>query len=78
MGYLPTKLMAKKSNKNVNPNTNNSKKRDGRRQRPQAQQLNKIWNMGSYCHSHGFHEVGTNHDSKSCRYKMDKHKEDAT
>jgi hypothetical protein len=60
--------MANKGNENVNPNTNDSKKGNGKRQHPQArpkpQQLTRIRNMGSYCHSHGFHPVGTNHNAK--------------
>ncbi len=76
------KLTAKKGNKNVNPNTNDGKKGNGKRRRPQgrtqAQQLTKIRNMGGYCHSHGFHPVGANQDSKNCSWKMHKHNDDAT
>jgi hypothetical protein len=25
--------------------------------------------MGAYCHSHGFHPVGTNHNSANCSWK---------
>ncbi len=73
-----TKLMAKKGNKNVNPNTNDGEKGNGKRQCPQAQQLTKIWNMGGYCHSHCFHPVGANHDSKNCCWKTNKHKDNTT
>ncbi len=77
-----TKLTANKGNKNVNPNTNNGKKGNGKRQRPQMhpqpQQLTKIRNMGNYCHSHDFHPVGANHDSKNCNWKTNKHNTNAT
>ena len=29
--------------------------------------MKKIRNMGTYCSLHGFHPVGTNHDSVTCR-----------
>ena len=35
-------------------------------------------NMGAYCHSHGFHSVVHNHNSKTCTHKLDGHKDDAT
>jgi hypothetical protein len=34
--------------------------------------------MGAYCHSHGFCPVGPNHNSKTCAYKLDAHKDNAT
>jgi hypothetical protein len=34
--------------------------------------------MGGYCHSHGFHPVGANHDSKHCNWKTGEHNVDAT
>ncbi len=75
-------LMANNGNKNVNPNTNNSKKGNGKRWHPQAlpqsQQLTKIQNMGSYCHSHGFHPDGANHDGKKINWKTTKHNVNAT
>ncbi len=30
-------------------------------------QMKKIHYMGAYCSSHGFHPVGANHDSVTCR-----------
>ena len=35
-------------------------------------------NMGAYCHSHGFHLVGANHKSGSCKYKHPNHNDYAT
>ncbi len=62
------KLTANMGNENINPNTNNGNKGNGKRWHPQGQpqpqQLTKICNMGGICHSHGFHPVGANHDSK--------------
>ncbi len=37
-------------------------------------QMKKIRNMGAYCSSHGFHPVGTNHDSVTCRNEWRKPK----
>jgi hypothetical protein len=37
-----------------------------------------IRNMGSYCWSHGYHPVGTKHDSNTCTNKKDGHKDSAT
>jgi hypothetical protein len=34
--------------------------------------------MGGYCHSHGFHPVGANHDSKNCNWKTTKLNNNAT
>jgi hypothetical protein len=71
------KLTANKGNKNINPNTNNSNKGNSKRRHPQGQpqpqQLMKLLNMGGYCHSHSFHPVRANHDSKHCIWKTSKH-----
>ncbi len=76
------KLMASKGNKNVNPNTNNGDKGNGKRRRtqvcPQPQQLTKICNMFGCCYSHGFHPAGINHNSKNCNWKIGKHNPNAT
>ena len=37
----------------------------------------KLCNMGGYCHSHDFHPVGANQDSKNCTWKTGKHNADA-
>jgi hypothetical protein len=34
--------------------------------------------MGGYRHSHGFHPVGTGHDSKNCYWKTSKHNVNTT
>ena len=35
--------------------------------------------MSRYCHTHGFHPVGVNHDSKTCEFKQkDKHQNNPT
>jgi hypothetical protein len=34
-----------------------------------CQQMKKVWNMGCYCHSHGFHSIGANHDSMMCKWQ---------
>jgi hypothetical protein len=76
------KLTANKGNENVNPNTNNGNKGNSKRQHPQGQpqpqQLTKLRNMDGYFHSHRFHPVGANHDSKHCNWKTSKHNIDAT
>ena len=68
---MATKLT---NNENRNPNaggpTGNNESR-----RPQ---MKKIRNMGAYCHSHGFHPVGTGHDSATCGYKKPEHNTAAT
>ena len=41
-------------------------------------QMKKLRNMGAYCHSHGFHPVGANHDSANCGWKKPDHNVAAT
>ena len=41
-------------------------------------QATKLRNMGGYCHSHGFHPVGLGHNSKTCSWKKEGHKDEAT
>jgi hypothetical protein len=69
-----TKLTATKGNKNINPNTTNGNKGNGKRRqpqrRPQPEQLTKLRNIGGYCHSHGFHLVGPSHDSKNYNWRL--------
>ena len=40
--------------------------------------MKKLCTMGAYCHSHSFHPIGPNHNSRTCTYKLDSHKDDAT
>ncbi len=40
--------------------------------------MTKPRNMGAYCWTHGFHPVGVTHDSKTCEFKKDGHRDDAT
>ena len=64
-----------KENQHTNNNTNNnSKKAQSRVQQIQA----KPRNMGGYCHSHGYHPVGLGHNSKSCKWKKEDRKSEAT
>jgi hypothetical protein len=77
-----TKLMAKKSSaeqdsKNVNPNTRGKNSGSGGRTSCKPQ-METLCNMGAYCHSHSFHPVGHNHNSKTCTHKLDNYKDDAT
>jgi len=48
---------------------------DSESRRPQ---MKKLRNMGAYCHSHGFHSVGADHDSVNCRCKKPNHNVAAT
>jgi hypothetical protein len=66
--------MASKMNNNENSNPNTSSG-DRKNRRPQ---MKKAHNMGGYCHSHGFHPIGTNHTSTTCSWKKDGHKDEAT
>ncbi len=76
------KLTANKGIENVNPNTNNSNKGNGKRhhpqRRPKPKQLTKLCNLVGYCHSHGFYPAGPGHNSKNCNWKTSKHNVDAT
>ena len=69
------KLAAMKENKDPNTGGGGGKNGDRESRRPQ---MTKLRNMGAYCHSHGFHPVGTNHDSVNCSWKKSKHKTEAT
>jgi hypothetical protein len=43
-----------------------------------CQLMKKVRNMGCYCHSHGFHPIGANHDSMTCKWQKGEHKTKAT
>ena len=66
---------AKPADENRDPNTRGRSRgaRGG-----QSQQMTKPRNMGAYCWTHGFHPVGVTHDSKTCEFKKDGHRDDAT
>ncbi len=57
------KLVAVKENKDPNAGGGGGKNGDRESRCPH---MTKLWNMGAYCHSHGFHPVGANHDSVNC------------
>ena len=67
---MATKL---KNNENKDPNAEGA---TGDRSR--CPQIKKICNMGAYCHSHGFHQVGADHNSANCLWKKPKHNVAAT
>ncbi len=71
-------MTAKMSN-NENRNPNIGTNRDGGRERVTRQpQMTSLRNMGAYCHLHGFHPVGANHNSTTCNRKKDGHNSAAT
>ena len=57
---------------NTNPNTGGDA--GGSNRKSQRQQMKKVRNMGCYCHSHGFHPIGANHDSMTCKWQKGEHK----
>ena len=69
------KLAAVKENKDPNSGGGGGNNKDCESRRPQ---MTKLWNMGAYCHPHGFHPVGVNHDSANCSWKKSEHKTEAT
>ena len=69
-----TQLAATKENANPNATRGNGGG-DRKIWRPQRK---KLWNMGEYCSSHGFHPVGAGHNSKTCRCKKEGHNTEAT
>ena len=69
------KLAAANENKVPNAVGTEGKKGYHESQRPQQKTLR---NMGAYCSSHGFHPVGVNHDSATCKRKRPEHKSEAT
>jgi hypothetical protein len=71
-------MTAKMSN-NENRNPNIGANRDGGRECvTRWPQMTRLRNMGAYCHLHGFHPVGANHDSTTCNRKKDGHNSAAT
>jgi len=71
---LMTVLAAAMNKENQPPNNNNN----GRSTQPKKQWVPKTRNMGGYCHSCGFHPVGLGHTSKTCGWKKEGHKGNAT
>ena len=69
------KLAAAKENKVPNAGRTGGKNGDRESRCPQ---MMKLRNMGAYCHSHGFHPVGADHDSATCRRRKPEHKSEAT
>jgi hypothetical protein len=67
--------LASKENKDPNAGGGGGKKGDRESRRPQT---TKLRNMGAYCHSHGFHPVGNDHNSATCSWKKAEHKTEAT
>ncbi len=68
---MATKLT--NNNENKDPNAGGA---TGNRSRPP--QVMKTRNMGAYCHSHGFHPVGADHNSTHCLWKKPEHNDAAT
>jgi hypothetical protein len=68
--------MAKKmtNNKNQDPNGGTSSGGSSNCMSRQPQMKKKIRNMGAHCSLHGFHLVGTIHNSVACRNEWRKHK----
>ena len=67
--------------KSVKPADKNRDPNRGRSCGPrggQDRQMTKLRNMGGYCWTHGFHPVGPAHDSKTCDFKKEGHRDDAT
>jgi hypothetical protein len=62
------------NNENRDPNTGGATGDHERRRPP----MKKLRNMGAYCHSHGFHPVGADHNSVTCGYKKPDHNVAAT
>jgi hypothetical protein len=69
------KLAAASENKVPNAVGTEGKKGHHDNRRPQQTPLR---NMGAYCSSHGFHPVGVNHNSATCKRKRPEHKSEAT
>ncbi len=61
---------------NTNPNASGG--HGGGNRESRCQQMKKVRNMGCYCHSHGFHPIGANHDSMTCKWQKGEHKTEAT
>ncbi len=61
------------NNKNLDPDSGTSAGGSSNRMSRQPQ-MKKICDMGTYCSLYGFHPVGTNHDSITCRNEWRKPK----
>jgi hypothetical protein len=71
--------MAAKMTNNENRDPNGGAKGGGGSNRVSRQpQMTKIRNMGACCSLHGFHPVGTHHNSTNCTWKKPKHNSAAT
>jgi hypothetical protein len=68
-------VTSKFNGKNINPNKEDH---GGSKQNNRRPQMKKCQNMGAYCSSHGFHPVGLNHNSTTCKWKKPNHKTEAT
>jgi hypothetical protein len=66
---------AKPTDENRDPN---SRGRSRGARGGQSQQMTKPRNMGAYCWTYGFTTIGVIHDSKTCEFKKDGHRNDAT
>ncbi len=66
-------MAAKINNENRYPNSGASRGGSSNHM-SRLPQTKKIHNMGAYCSSHGFHPVGANHDSFTCRNEWRKPK----
>jgi hypothetical protein len=71
-----TQLAAMKEN--ANPNATSTRGNGGGNCEIRRPQRKKLWNIGEYCSSHGFHPVGAGHNSKTCRWKKERHNTEAT
>jgi hypothetical protein len=60
-----------------NSNPNATRGNEGGDRESRRPHMNKLWNMGRYCSSHGFHPVGASHNSKTCRCQMKEHNTEA-
>jgi hypothetical protein len=56
-----------KENQHTNGGGGNSGRDGGKFGDARRPQMRKLRNMGGYCHSHGFHPVGADYDSTTCR-----------
>jgi hypothetical protein len=66
---------AKPTDENRDPN---SRGRSRGARGGQSQQMTKLHNIGAYCWTHGFYPVGVTQDSKTCDFKKDGHRDNAT
>jgi hypothetical protein len=69
-----TQFAATKENSNPNATRGNG----GGDHKSRQPHMNKLWNMGGNCSSHGFHPVRSSHNSKTCRCQKEGHNTEAT